>query len=109
MEDDELVNFIIIFFSLGVVFLVYYPSLFNLILWVTAIVGAIYFVVGTISRLISGSTGKRYAWSKDWWHGLAILLMVGLIFGKMNIAIKVVWWFVYALLRLFTGVLTFHL
>ncbi len=94
MKDEELVNFIIIFFALGIVFSVYYPGLFTVILYLVALVGAGYFILGVISRLLSGLAGKTYAWSKDWWHGLAILLMVGLIFGRMDLAVGVIWWFV---------------
>ncbi len=100
MEDEELVNFIIIFFALGAVFTVYYPALFELVLWAAALVGAIYFILGTTSRLLSGISGKKYAWAKDWWHGLAILLMVGLIFGRMDIAVGVIYWFLDLVARL---------
>ncbi len=108
-KDVEIVNFIIAFFAIGIVFAVYYPALFMAILWIVAFVGAVYLLLGIISRVISGLAGKKYAWYKDWWHGLAILLMVGLIFGRMDIAVGVIWWFIDVTLKLFAGILTFHL
>ncbi len=109
MNDEEIVHFIVIFFALGMVFKAYYPSLFTLVLFATAAVGAIYFILGITARLISGITGGKYTWAKDWWHGLTILLMVGLVFGRMDLAVGVVYWFLSGLVKLFIGVMTAHI
>ena len=109
MDDEELVNFIIIFFALGIIFNRYYPALFEVVLITTALVGATYFLLGTASRLITGATGKTYAWGKDWWHGLAILLMVGLVFGRMDLAVKTVWIAIVGVAKLLAGLITLSL
>ena len=106
MEDDEIVHFIIIFFALGVVFRTYFPALFDLVLLSMAVVGTGYFVLGVVSRVLSGLSGKNFVWAKDWWHGLAILLMVGLIFGRMDLAVGTVMWVVNAAWRAVLWVLT---
>ena len=88
MKDDEIVHFIIIFFSLGIVFQVYFPGVFQMALIAVSVVGAFYFLAGVVSRVLSGVFGHEVVWAKDWWHGLAILVLVALIFNRMDLAIN---------------------
>ncbi len=106
MKDDEIVHFIVIFFSLGMVFHSYFNGLFQSILLIIAFVGALYFILGVLSRIISGLSDYEVVWAKDWWHGLAILVLVGLVFGRMDLAINATYSIIDIGLKLLVKLLT---
>ncbi len=90
MNDHELVELIYLLFGVGIVMEVYYPGAWGMLVQLIALLGAFYLLWGIFARMISFVTTKPTPRKEDWWNGIAILLLVLLIFGETRIPFKTI-------------------
>jgi hypothetical protein len=98
MDEIEFMEFLFLFVSLGVILNVYYPGIWVNLLWVFALVGAVYLIWGILSRLMSAFPGVRVGRKNDWWTGAGILTMVVIFFAAPGYAVAALGWVVMVIL-----------
>ena len=109
MKENELVEFMFVFFAVGTIFAVYRPGVFGAVLPIVALLGAFYLVWGILSHVTSAFAGVGASRRDDWWNGIVILTVVVLVFGQTSLAVNAVTLMLSAIWRVFVGVFTLSL
>jgi hypothetical protein len=107
MNPNDIVEFVTMVFGVGILFSVYFPRLWGNLLWIIAGLGVLYLFWGTIASVTNAVLGIGKASVDNWWAGVAILLLVMLIFGRADIAYKALYIMLALGIGLVTGVWSF--
>lgn len=88
MNSDELYYIMMIGFTAAAVGHYYFPSLIPALLPYVAILGAFYLIFGVITRIVGFTTGIGWSRKEDWINGFILLLFVGFVLERPDLAVK---------------------
>ena len=109
MNSDEIYYVLMLGFAATLVGYYYFPSLVPVLVPYVALLGAFYLIFGTLARITGFTLGIGWSRKEDWINGFILLLFVGFILGRPDLAVKSVGFVMSIFTTIFKWILTLGL